>query len=522
MADEGGGAPPPAWRTFITVIAGPEGLDQSALLTTLTEQQRFTVIDADALAATALATKDSEIGAQIKACQAEGKEIAAELLAKLVAAQISEESQAGLAVKAAAPSEAPGEEPAEQPKEGEEAEAADPTPPADVSADAFYVLRNFPRDAVDCAALDALGLGVDSVVSLGMDREGLSAAVEAAAASAEQLAAIEAARHKKPIDSPSLNGGFQARLLPRAPYAGSLSFANSTTAKELAAAAKLASTAPLTAAPASAASAPLPAPSASAEEVVATGDAAPVAELEAVAAPSMERSTSRSKDATKGAASAHTGGGATAAGANPNMRNLLIEVPYKRGVRTASINQRLLNHEPSFEAAFELMPATAEFGVLRCGCLYRLPFKLINVSCLPQRFMFKGGSHALRVIYTPTSAAPGTTTKIEIEVGAEAPIDLREVLTIVTEREAISLPVSATILSDSAYEEYLSTRRGAPPLPPGAAVPRLLATQMRPADLHKTVPALVGDGDGGRKRVTAPATRSAKAEEEEDELEDDE
>jgi len=349
-----------------------------------------------------------------------------------------------------------------------------------------------------------------------------SAAAAAAAASAEQLAAIEAARHKKPIDSPSLNGGFQARLLPRAPYAGSLSFANSTTAKELAAAAKLASTAPLTAAPASAASAPLPAPSASAEEVVATGDAAPVAELEAVAAPSMERSTSRSKDATKGAASAHTGGGATAAGANPNMRNLLIEVPYKRGVRTASINQRLLNHEPSFEAAFELMPATAEFGVLRCGCLYRLPFKLINVSCLPQRFMFKGGSHALRVIYTPTSAAPGTTTKIEIEVGAEAPIDLREVLTIVTEREAISLPVSATILSDSAYEEYLSTRRGAPPLPPGAAVPRLLATQMRPADLHKTVPALVGDGDGGRKRVTAPATRSAKAEEEEDELEDDE
>jgi len=189
MADEGEGAPPPAWRTFITVIAGPEGLDQSALLTTLTEQQRFTVIDADALAATALATKDSEIGAQIKACQAEGKEIAAELLAKLVAAQISEESQAGLAVKAAAPSEAPGEEPAEQPKEGEEAEAADPTPPADVSADAFYVLRNFPRDAADCAALDALGLGVDSVVSLGMDREGLSAAVEAAAASAAAAAA---------------------------------------------------------------------------------------------------------------------------------------------------------------------------------------------------------------------------------------------------------------------------------------------------------------------------------------------
>ena len=53
-------------------------------------------------------------------------------------------------------------------------------------------------------------------------------------------------------------------------------------------------------------------------------------------------------------------------------------------------------------------------------------------------------------------------------------------------------------------------------------MPRLLATQMRPADLHKTVPAMVGDGDAGHKKVTAPSTRSAKPAEDEDELEDNE
>ena len=86
--------------------------------------------------------------------------------------------------------------------------------------------------------------------------------------------------------------------------------------------------------------------------------------------------------------------------ANPNMRNLLLEVPYKRGVRTSSINGRILNREPTFEPGFELMPAAAAFGTLRAGCLYRLSFKLINVSSLIQRFNVKSGnSAAMRVVY---------------------------------------------------------------------------------------------------------------------------
>ena len=49
----------------------------------------------------------------------------------------------------------------------------------------------------------------------------------------------------------------------------------------------------------------------------------------------------------------------TAATANPNMRNLLLEVPYKRGVRTTSVNQRYLTHEQTFDAAFVRSPSSS-------------------------------------------------------------------------------------------------------------------------------------------------------------------
>jgi len=202
--------------------------------------------------------------------------------------------------------------------------------------------------------------------------------------------------------------------------------------------------------------------------------------------------------------SAQTSG--TTAAANPNTRNLLLEVPYKRGVRTTSINQRFLNHAPAFEAAFELMPSSANFGVLRTGCLYRLPFKLVNVSCLQQRFNIKGGSSALKVVCNSKGrvAAAGMTVHIEIEVGSETPLELHEVVTLVTERESISLPVTASILTEEAYDKYLNTNRSTPPLPAGAAVPRLLSTSMRDQALLKTMRLQPGDADAGRKRVTAP------------------
>uniref|UniRef100_A0A7S4B3M1 Uncharacterized protein n=1 Tax=Chrysotila carterae TaxID=13221 RepID=A0A7S4B3M1_CHRCT len=207
------------------------------------------------------------------------------------------------------------------------------------------------------------------------------------------------------------------------------------------------------------------------------------------------------------------------AAANPNTRNLLLEVPYKRGVRTTSINQRYLTQRSTFEAAFELMPSAANFGTLRAGCVYRLPFKLINVSSLQQRFNVKGGGPAVSVVTEAKGrvAAAGMNVAIEVEVGSPTPLELHEVLTVVTERETISLPVSATILSGDDYDAYLSSTSSSPRfLAAGAPVPRLISTSMRDPALLKTVRLQPGDTDAGRKAFTLPRP-AASADEQPDE-----
>lgn len=199
-----------------------------------------------------------------------------------------------------------------------------------------------------------------------------------------------------------------------------------------------------------------------------------------------------------------------AATANPNMRNLLLEVPYKRGVRTASVNQRYLTHEQTFDAAFELLPASASFGVLKAGSLYRLKLKLVNVSNLPQRFRFEAhGSAAaagiVKLIYTPGVAAAGMAVPVEVEVGSDETAEVREVVTVLTEREEISLPISASILEADAYAEYLASSKSGQRK--GPAVPRLVSTSLRTPGLHKTMAARVGDQSAGALRGLAPKTR---------------
>jgi len=101
--------------------------------------------------------------------------------------------------------------------------------------------------------------------------------------------------------------------------------------------------------------------------------------------------------------------------ANPNLMNLLLEVPYKRGVHTVSVNQRYLNHEPTFDAAFELMPARADFGPLMAGAVYRHALKLVNVSNLSQRYSIKQNARA-KVIHSPGVVAAGMSVLLEVEV----------------------------------------------------------------------------------------------------------
>ena len=124
--------------------------------------------------------------------------------------------------------------------------------------------------------------------------------------------------------------------------------------------------------------------------------------------------------------------------ANPNLLNLLLEVPYKRGVHTVSVNQRYLNHEPTFDAAFELMPAQAALRHAARGLHLPLPLLLVNVSALPQRFVVKHG-HSARVVYTPGVVAAGMSVPMEVEVCEEGAKEVAETVTIVTEREEIIL-----------------------------------------------------------------------------------
>ena len=179
-------------------------------------------------------------------------------------------------------------------------------------------------------------------------------------------------------------------------------------------------------------------------------------------------------------------------------------------MRTASVNQRYLTHEQTFDAAFELLPASASFGVLKAGSLYRLKLKLVNVSNLPQRFRFEAhGSGAasgiVKLVYTPGVAAAGMAVPVEVEVGSDETAEVREVVTVLTEREEISLPISATILEADAYAEYLASSKSGQRK--GPAVPRLVSTSLRNPGLHKTMAARVGDQSAGAMRGLAPKTR---------------
>ena len=182
--------------------------------------------------------------------------------------------------------------------------------------------------------------------------------------------------------------------------------------------------------------------------------------------------------------------------ASPNLLNLLLEVPYKRGVHTVSVNQRYLNHEPTFDPAFELLPAAAHFGTLRAHAIYRFRLVLTNTSNLPQRFVVKHGpQQQSRMIFTPGVAAPGLSVPMEVEVSAP-PGKLAESLSIVTEREEIVLPVTASVISADKYDGL-----GHPLCAVGA---RMIAEEPREPDLGKTVPVTVSDPGPGTKRFAVP------------------
>lgn len=357
----------------------------------------------------------------------------------------------------------------------------------------------------------------------------------AEAKAAEEAAAIEAAKVRKDPNCPSFHGGFGGSKLPKVPVGGDLKFADSWMSDFLGEAPPYT---PKAAPDVSEPSLPVAtgaggegllegeglaqdsSPSAEAAKLLASpfetqrsGGMTSVPPLASkLAAPFMSEPPTlpppafrlntnapplRVDGTERGAKVAAPIVSEQPAQANPNLLNLLLEVPYKRGVHTVSVNQRYLNHEPTFDAAFELLPNAAAFGTLRAGCIYRFRMILTNVSNLPQRFVVKHGQQA-KIVCAPGVVAAGLSRELEVEIHAtDAQAGpLNETLTLVTEREEVLLPVSAHVLTAAEHDEH-----GRPPKAKGV---RILASAPRDPRLGQTVPLTTRDVGAGTKRFSAP------------------
>ena len=368
----------------------------------------------------------------------------------------------------------------------------------------------------------------DEARAMEQARREMLAEQAAAKAAEEEAAAIEAAKIRKHPSMPSFTGGFEARKLQMVPVGGALTFSGSAVGNELGVAPPyVAPTEP----PPKAADPALPVRATGAADAEEEAEEASATKgAEALLASSLDSHRSGGKMSVPPLTQslkaqpfaeppslpppAHrmsarvpprVDGGERMekvlapvvseqpAQAAPNLLNLLLEVPYKRGVHTVSVNQRYLNHEPTFDPAFELLPAAAQFGALRAGCIYRFRLILTNVSNLPQRFVVKPGQQA-KIVCQPGVVAAGLSRDLEVELNVpeSSAGPLAENVTFVTEREEILLPVVATVLSPDEHDA-----QGHPPFAPGV---RMIATAPRDSQLGRTVPLTTRDLGPGTKR----------------------
>ena len=200
MAPAPANVAPPAWRAHLFALAPSEGYDPSALLTELGSESRplFTIVDCETLVRE---SKDPDVVADLKAC---GGEVRGGMMAKCLVAKLAEDKAAGIEAKAVAIATAIAEKNAKAEAcaaavaAGEEVETEiGPTPesepgpadgdtsaspkdrPPDVSrsADVYMLLKNFPCDADDAAAMAEAGIGLDSLVAMEIDSVGLAHAL---------------------------------------------------------------------------------------------------------------------------------------------------------------------------------------------------------------------------------------------------------------------------------------------------------------------------------------------------------
>ncbi|XP_066124209.1 sperm-associated antigen 17 [Saccopteryx bilineata] len=132
-------------------------------------------------------------------------------------------------------------------------------------------------------------------------------------------------------------------------------------------------------------------------------------------------------------------------------------------VKTSSIASAAINNANSSLFGFRLLPPSVKFGVLEEGHTYETTVKLKNVGVDFCRFRVKQPppSTGLRVTYKPGPVAAGLQAELKVELfptavgenGAKGAKHISHNIEIMTEHDVLFLPVEATVLTSSNYDQ---------------------------------------------------------------------
>uniref|UniRef100_A0A8C8ZXV7 Sperm associated antigen 17 n=1 Tax=Prolemur simus TaxID=1328070 RepID=A0A8C8ZXV7_PROSS len=132
-------------------------------------------------------------------------------------------------------------------------------------------------------------------------------------------------------------------------------------------------------------------------------------------------------------------------------------------VNTSSVASAAVNNANSSSFGFHLLPSSVKFGVLKEGHTYAAIVKLKNVGVDFCRFRVKQPppSTGLKVTYKPGPVAPGLHAELKVELfamvvgedGAKGVTHISHNIEIMTEHDVLFLPVEATVLTSSNYDE---------------------------------------------------------------------
>ncbi|XP_010629488.1 sperm-associated antigen 17 isoform X2 [Fukomys damarensis] len=139
-----------------------------------------------------------------------------------------------------------------------------------------------------------------------------------------------------------------------------------------------------------------------------------------------------------------------------------IQDPVGGKVNTSSVASAAINNVKSPPFGFHLLPPSVKFGVLKEGHTYAATVKLKNVGVDFSRFRVKQPppSTGLKVSYKPGPVAAGLQTELKVELfamalgegGVKGLAHVSHNIEIMTEHDVLFLPVEATVLTSSNYD----------------------------------------------------------------------